>query len=70
MNSANVTILQKTRSMCLLYGVLCLTVGLVIFSVLQSDEGIGLAMIMASIAIFGFWRIAHKMKRVLATENA
>lgn len=69
MNPSNVTILQKTRSMCLLYGILCLTVGLVIFSVLQSDIGIGLSMVMASIAIFGFWRIAHKMKRVIATET-
>lgn len=66
MNASNLTILQKSRSSCLLYGVVCLVVGLVNFAIL--DE-LGMGMIMVTIAIFGFWRISHKIKSVMLSEN-
>ncbi|MBL8012846.1 MAG: hypothetical protein JNN05_03265 [Candidatus Omnitrophica bacterium] len=66
MNSSNLVLLRKSRSLCLLYGVISLTVGLVNFAVLNEY---GLGMIMVTIAIFGFWRISHKIKGVLLSEN-
>ena len=66
MNTANLEILRKTRSTCLLYGVLSLLVGLVNFAVLNEY---GLGMIMVTIALLGFWRIAHKVKRVILSES-
>ena len=67
MNQSNILILKKTRSMCLLYGILSLMAGLINFSILNEH---GLGMIMVTVAILGFWRISHKVKSVMVTENA
>lgn len=65
MNQSNIVILKKTRSMCLLYGIVCLVAGLINFSILNEH---GLGMVMVTVAILGFWRISHKIKMVMATE--
>ncbi len=66
MNPSNAVILKKTRSMCLLYGVVCLTTGLINFAILNEH---GLGMIMVTIAVLGFWRISHKVKGVMLNEG-
>ncbi len=65
MNKDNVVLLQKMRSMCLLYGVACLIAGLFSFAV-WDEEGLG--SLLLAVAIFGFWRISHKVKGILQTE--
>jgi hypothetical protein len=66
MNKDNVTVLQKARSMCLLYGIACLVAGLISFS-LWDEQGLGSFLLV--VAIFGFWRISHKVKFILASEE-
>ncbi len=66
MNQANITILKKTRSICLLYGIVCLVASLVNFTILNEQ---GLGMIMVTVAILGFWRISHKAKTILESEG-
>ncbi len=67
MNQSNIAILKKTRSMCLLYGIVSMTAGLISFSVLNED---GLGIVMVAVAVLGFWRISHKVKSILATEGS
>jgi hypothetical protein len=66
MNDSNIAILQRVRKMCVLYGIVCLVMGLVNFS--EHDYGMG--MILVTIAILGFWRVSHKVKVVMTTEGA
>lgn len=67
MNQANILILKKTRSICLLYGIVCLVAGLMNFAIL-GEEGLG--MMMVTVAILGFWRISHKAKKIIESEGA
>ncbi len=53
--------------MCLLYGIVSMTAGLISFSVLNED---GLGIVMVAVAVLGFWRISHKVKSILATEGS
>lgn len=66
MNQANITILKKTRSICLLYGIVCLVAGLINFAILNEQ---GLGMVMVTVAILGFWRISHKAKSIMVSEG-
>ena len=66
MNQSNIETLKKTRSICLLYGIVSLIAGLINFSILNEH---GLGMIMVTVAILGFWRISHKVKGVMASEG-
>lgn len=66
-NQSNIVILKKTRSICLLYGIVSLVAGLINFSVLNEH---GLGMIMVTVAVLGFWRISHKVKLIMKTEGA
>jgi hypothetical protein len=66
MNRDNVVLLQKARSMCLLYGIACLVAGLISFS-LWDERALGSLLLL--VAIFGFWRLSHKMRSILKTEE-
>ena len=66
MEKDNVTLLKKARSMCLLYGIVCLLTGIVSFAILDEH---GLGMVIMTIAIFGFWRVSHKIKEILKAED-
>ena len=66
MNPENVAALKKARSMCLLYGVVCLLSGLAGFTLYDQDL---LGSILVVVAILGFWRVAHKIKLVLKSED-
>jgi hypothetical protein len=66
MNKDNVILLEKARSMCLLYGVACLVAALISF-VLWNEQGLGSLLLV--VAILGFWRISHKVRGVIASEQ-
>lgn len=66
MNQNNIELLKKTRSICLLYGIVCLVVSLINFSILDEQ---GLGMIMVTVALLGFWRISHKAKSIMESEG-
>lgn len=66
MEQINISVLKKVRSMCLLYGIACLLGGLVSFAILDQDM---LGAILVVVAILGFWRVSHKIKLVLKSED-
>ncbi len=66
MNKENVVMLHKTRSMCVLYGIACLVAGLFSFAI-WDEQGFG--SLLLAVAIFGFWRISHKVKTILKSEE-
>jgi hypothetical protein len=66
MNTENVAQLHKARSMCVLYGIACLVAGLFSFAIWDEQ---GLGSLLLAVAIFGFWRVSHKMKAILKSEQ-
>ena len=66
MQRENVALIKKTRSMCVLYGIACLVAGVISFS-LWDEQALGSLLLL--IAVLGFWRISHKMKAILSSEE-
>ena len=66
MNKDNVAVLKKARGMCLLYGITCFVAGIIGFAVW---DAYALGSLLLLVAILGFWRISHKMKYILQTEE-
>jgi uncharacterized membrane protein HdeD (DUF308 family) len=65
MKDSNIAVMHRVRKMCLLYGVISLVLGLINFT----EHEYGMGMILVTIAILGFWRIAHKVKAVAVSEE-
>lgn len=66
MNQSNAELLKKARSMCLLYSIVCFLTGIVSFIFFREQD---LGWVVLTIALFGFWRISHRIKQILKIED-